>query len=200
MGAAVGVGFDVAQKVWNGEEINGEELVETAITSGEDFGVKAATAGALKVGVEKGVVPIIPKGTPAGTITNIAYVAIENVKVIGKMATGELTVKEGFEKIEQTTVATVAGITASAKGGAIGATIGTVFGPVGTVVGGFIGGTIGYMAGSKVGETVVKGVQKIREKAKDVVKTVGRTVANAASSFANGVRNFCSGVRSLFSW
>lgn len=200
MGAAVGVGFDVAQKVWNGAEINGEELVETAITSGADFGVKAATAGALKVGVEKGVVPIIPKGTPAGTITNIAYVAIENVKVIGKMATGELTVKEGFEKMEQTTVATVAGITTSAKGGAIGATIGTVFGPVGTVVGGFIGGTIGYMAGSKVGETVVKGVQKIREKAKDVVKTVGRTVANAATSFANGVRNFCSGVRSLFSW
>lgn len=49
MGAAIGVGFDVAQKVWNGEEIKGEELVETAIVSGADFGVKAAAAGALKV-------------------------------------------------------------------------------------------------------------------------------------------------------
>ena len=200
MGAAIGVGFDVAQKVWNGEEIKGEELVETAIVSGADFGVKAAAAGALKVGVEKGIVKAIPKGTPAGTIANITHVAIENIKIVGKMATGELTVKEGFEKMEQTTVATVAGIAASTKGAVIGATIGTVFGPVGTAVGGFIGGTIGYMAGSKMGETVVKGVQKIREKAREVVKTVGRTVSNAAKSFASGVRNFCSGVRSLFSW
>ena len=200
MGAAIGVGFDVAQKVWNGEDIKGEELVETAIVSGADFGVKAAAAGALKVGAEKGIIKAIPKGTPAGTIANIAHVAIENVKIVGKMATGELTVKEGFEKMEQTTVATVAGIAASTKGTVIGATIGTVFGPVGTAVGGFIGGTIGYMAGSKVGETVVKGVQKIREKAKEVVKSVGRTVSNVVTSVSSGIRNFCSGVRSLFSW
>lgn len=200
MGAAVGVGFDVAQKVWNGEEIKGEELVETAIVSGADFGVKAAAAGALKVGVEKEIIKAIPKGTHAGTIANIAYVSIENVKVIGKMATGELTVKEGFEKMEQTTAATVAGIAASTEGAAIGAAIGTVFGPVGTAVGGFIGGTIGYMAGSKVGETVVKGAQKIREKSREVVKSVSKTVSNAVKSFTSGVRSFCSGVRSLFSW
>lgn len=200
MGAAIGVGFDVAQKVWNGEEIKGEELVETAIVSGADFGIKAAAAGALKVGVEKGIVKAIPKGTPAGTIANIAHVAIENVKIVGKMATGELTVKEGFEKMEQTAVGTVAGITASAKGAYIGGTIGAVFGAPGAAVGAFIGGTIGYMAGSKVGETVVKGVQKIREKAKEVVMSVGRTVSNATKSLASGVCCFCSGLRSLFSW
>lgn len=120
MGAAVGVGFDIAQKVWNGEDIKGEELVETAIVSGADFGIKAAAAGALKVGVEKGVITAIPKGTPAGTLANIAYVAVENAKIVSKMATGDLTVKEGLEKMEQTTVATVAGIAASTKGAANG--------------------------------------------------------------------------------
>ena len=193
MGAAIGVGFDVAQKVWNGEEIKGEELVETAVVSGADFGVKAAAAGALKVGAEKGIIKVIPKGTPAGTIANIAYVAVENVKVVGKMATGELTVKEGLEKMEQTTVATVAGIAASTKGAAIGAAVGSVLGPVGTVVGGFIGGTIGYMAGSKVGETIVKGVQKIRKTVTDGIKSAGKAIADGAKSFANGVRNsLCS--------
>ena len=201
MGAAIGVGFDVAQKVWNGEEINGEELVESAIVSGADFGIKAAAAGALKVGAEKEIIRAIPKGTPAGTIANITYVAIENVKIINKMATGELTAKEGFEKMEQTTVATVAGIATSTKGAAIGAVIGTVFGPVGAAVGGFVGGTIGYMAGSKVGETVVKGVQKVREKTKEVVKSVGRTVANVVTTVSNGIRDFCGSVMSgLFSW
>lgn len=197
-GAAVGVGFDVAQKLWNGEEIKAEEVVETAIVSGADFGVKAAAAGALKVGVEKEIIKVIPKGTPAGTIANIAYVAVEDVKVLGKMATGELTMKEGIEKLEQTTVSTAAGLMAMAKGTAIGATIGTVFGPVGVAVGGFIGGTIGYMAGSKVGETVVKCAQKVRDGARKVAKTVASGVKNVASSVASGVKSFYSKVVSFF--
>ena len=196
-GAAIGVGIDIATKVWNGEEIKAEEVVEQALVSGADFGIKAATAGALKVGVEKGVVKMIPKGTPAGTIANIAYVAIENVKVLGKVATGELTVKEGLDKMEQTTVATVAGIAAGAKGTAIGASIGSVLGPVGTVIGGFVGGTVGYIAGSKVAETAVKGVQKVREKAREIVKEVRSTFISGAKSALNSAKSFA---RSVFSW
>lgn len=197
-GAAIGVGFDVAQKLWNGESIDADEVVETAIVSGADFGVKAAAAGALKVGVEKEIIKVIPKGTPAGTIANIAYVAIEDVKVLGKMATGELTMKEGIEKLEQTTVSTAAGLVAMGKGVAIGAAMGTVFGPVGTAVGGFIGGTVGYMAGSKVGEAVVKCAQKVRDGAKKVAKTVVSGVKSVASSVASGVKSFCRGVASFF--
>lgn len=194
-GAAIGVGFDVAQKLWNGESIDADEVVETAIVSGADFGVKAAVAGALKVGVEKEIIKVIPKGTPAGTIANIAYIAIEDVKVLDKMATGELTMKEGIEKLEQTTVSTAAGLVAMGKGAAIGATMGTVFGPVGTAVGGFIGGTVGYMAGSKVGEAVVKCAQKVRDGAKKVAKTVASGVKSVVSS---GVKSLCRGVTSLF--
>ena len=197
-GAAIGVGFDVAQKLWNGETIEAEDVVETAIVSGADFGVKAATAGALKVGVEKGIVTVIPKGTPAGTLANIAYVAIEDVKVLGKMATGELSVKEGIEKIEQTTVATAAGLVTMGEGAAIGAAVGTIFGPVGTAIGGFVGGTVGYMAGSKVGETIVKGAQKIRDGAVKVAKKVASGVKSAVSTVASGVKSFCSGVASFF--
>ncbi|NLG32997.1 MAG: hypothetical protein GX550_05715 [Syntrophomonadaceae bacterium] len=193
MGAAIGVGFNIAQKVWDDEPIDGEEIVKTALISGADFGIKAATAGALKVGVEKGIISVIPKGTPAGTIANIAYVGIENVKVIGKMATGELTFKEGLDKMEQVSVSTLAGIATSIKGAAIGATVGTVFGPVGTAVGGFVGGTVGYMAGSKIGETVVKGVQKVREVAKDVVKSIG-------SVYETSVNTLWTGLKSLLSW
>ncbi|WP_312046470.1 hypothetical protein [Anaerotignum sp.] len=197
-GAAIGVGFDVAQKLWNGEDIKGEEVIETALVSGADFGVKAAAAGAIKVGIEKEIITVIPKGTPAGTIANIAFVAIEDAKVIGKMAAGELTFKEGIEKIEQTTVATAAGLVTMGEGATIGATVGAVFGPVGAAVGGFVGGTVGYMAGSKVGETVVKGAQKLREGAVKVAKTVVSEVKNVCSTVASGVSNFCGGFASFF--
>lgn len=185
-GAAVGGGMAIATKVWNGEPIDGEEVIETAIVSGADFGVKTATAGALKAASEKGVLKVIPKGTKGSTFANIAFVAIENVKVLGRVATGELTAKEGLDAMEQTTASCVAGIAVSTKGAAIGATIGSVLGPVGTAVGGFIGGTIGYIAGSKVAQTVVKGKQKVRDKAVEVVKSVGSAIVSGAKSIAQG--------------
>lgn len=197
-GAAIGVGFDVAQKLWNGESVNADEVVETAIVSGADFGVKAAAAGALKVGVEKDIIKVIPKGTPAGTIANIAFVAVEDAKVLGKMATGELTMKEGIEKLEQTTVATAAGLAAMGEGAAIGAAVGAVFGPVGIAVGGFVGGTVAYMAGSKVGEVTVKGAQKLRDVGRKVVKTVASGAKRVVDGVVSGVKDFCRGVASLF--
>lgn len=197
MGAAIGVGFDIAQKAWKGEKIEGEEVVKVALKSGADFGIKAATAGAVKVGVEKGIISIIPKGTPAGTIANIVHVGIENAKVIGKIAKGELTLKEGLNKMEQVTVSTIAGIAVSAKGMAIGATIGTVFGPVGTVIGGFLGGTVGYMAGSKTGELIVKGSQKVREVSHQAIKAISSTVKIGVESVYNGMKSIGSGLKSL---
>lgn len=192
-GAAIGVGFDVAAKLWNDEEIKSEEVIETALKSGADFGIKAAAAGALKVGVEKGIVTVIPKGTPAGTIADIVHVAVEDIKVIGKMATGEYTFKEGVDKLEQTTVATAGGLLATGEGAAVGASIGAFAGPVGVAVGGFIGGTIGYMAGSKIGEVVVKVHQKIRDKVTEVAKEVGNQIKEAGRAIREGIWDFISG-------
>lgn len=170
-GAAFGAGINIAQKLFSGEEIDGEEVVETALATGADGGIKAAAAGAIKVGAEKGIVPAVLKD--ASVAGNVAFVAIENVKVIGQMMSGEMTGKEGIEKMEQTTVAAVAGLSASAQGAAVGAAVGAVLGPVGSAVGSFVGGAVSYLAGSKIGETITKGVQKAR----DVV--VGGTLALA---------------------
>jgi len=189
-GAALGAGIDIAQKLFNGDEIDGEEVVETALTTGADSGIKAATAGAIKVGAEKGIIPSVLKETSVAA--NVAVVAIENVKVIGKMMSDELTGKEVIEKMEQTTVATVAGLSASAHGAALGTAIGAVFGPVGSAVGGFVGGTVSYLAGSKIGETITKGVQKVRDFVVSGIKTVASGISAVASGIWNGVKSFFS--------
>ena len=186
-GAAIGAGMTIASKVWNGEKIDGEEVIETAIVSGADFGVKTATAGALKLASEKGILKIIPKGTKGNTFANIAFVAIENVKIAGKVFKGEVSAKEGLELMEQTTVSCVAGIAASTKGAAIGAAIGSVLGPVGTAVGGFIGGTVGYIAGSKLGQFVTKGAQKIRNFARERIRSLGAGIKRGASAVGRAV-------------
>ena len=188
-GAAVGAGMAIAKKIWDGEVFEAEDIVQTAIVSGSDFGVKTAMAGALKVASEKEILKAIPKGTKGSTFANIAFVAIENIKIFGKVATGKFTAKEGIDAMQQTTGSCIAGLAIYAKGAAIGASVGKVLGPVGIAVGGFIGGTIGYMAGSKIGQVVVKGSQKVRDQAVEVMKSIGSTIVEGVKST---VRDFVS--------
>ena len=197
-GAAIGVGVNVAQKLWNGEKIETDEIIENAVVNGVDFGSKAAVACSLKVGVEKDIIHMIPKNTSTNTITNIAFVAVENAKVLGQVATGELTAREGVEKLEQTTITSAAGIMSMEKGMLVGEAIGTILGPAGKIVGGFVGGTIGYMAGTKVGEAVAAGVKEVRNEAIQVAKIVKTGIENIAESVIDGVTNFCGGILNFF--
>lgn len=192
-GAIAGVGVNTALRLMQGESMEVEDVIEAALVSGADTGVKAATACSIKVASERGLVAAIPKGTPAGTIANIAFVAVENVKVVGKVLSGELTLREGFDKMCDTTVAAVAGISASTKCAAIGMTLGGVFGPAGAVVGGVVGGVVGYMAGSAVGEAVSKAVRGVA----NVAVSVGKTVVNAGASVARGIGNAVGSIGSF---
>ena len=203
-GAAISIGFDIAQRMWNGNEIETNEIIETAVKGGADFGIKAAVTGAIKVGVEKDIITVIPKETPASTIANIAFVAIEDAKILGKIVTGELSIKEGYEKIEQTTVAVIAGLVAMGEGAAKGAVIGTAIGtflgiaPIGAAIGGFVGGTVAYMAGSKVGETVVRGAQKLRNFAQKAVESTISKIKDKCENVLDKTRKISSWIAELF--
>ena len=193
-GLLVGAGFELARQVYSGKEIDGDELIETGLKTGADFGVKTAVAGGLKVASEKGLIACLPKGTPADVITTIAFTAVENVKVLSHVASGELTPIEGFEKIEQVTTSSVCGLASATKGTAIGAEVLSCLGPAGVAVGGFIGGAVGYMAGSGIASALVKGCQKVRNV---VVEHVVKPIVNTAKRAWEGVKSFAS---NLFSW
>lgn len=195
--AAVAVGRDLAQKVINGEEIEGDEVVKKAVEVGVDEGVKVAVAGAVRVAGEKGLIPQIQqlKGGSGNVCANVAFVAIENIKVAKQVADGRLTVHEGLEVMAQTTGACVAGIAVAAKGGAIvGSALGSLVGPAGTAIGGFFGNAVGYMAGSTIGGAVMQGAKALYDGARSVVKNV----VNAAADFAESVVNtVTSGIKSI---
>ncbi|MGN0012490.1 MAG: CFI-box-CTERM domain-containing protein [Candidatus Bruticola sp.] len=195
--AAVAVGRDLAQKVLNGEEIDGDEVVKKAVDAGVDEGVKVAVAGAIKVAGEKGLIPQIQqlKGGSGNVCANVAFVAIENVKVAKQVADGRLTVHEGLEVMAQTTGACAAGMAVAAKGGAIvGSALGSVVGPWGTAIGGFVGNTLGYVAGSTIGGVVMQGAKALYDGARNVVKNVASAAVNCIGSVVNTV---ASGIKSV---
>lgn len=183
--AAVSVGFSLAQKALKGEMIDKDELVDTALRTGADVGVKNVTAGALTVWAGRSSISALANAAP-GTLAKIAAVSVENVKILAKVAKGELSLTQGMDAMGRTGSAMVCGLSCVAKGSAIGAAALSWIPVVGPVVGGIIGGSIGYFAGSSFGQAVYKGL-----------KTVGSAVTKVVKSAFNAVRNIG---RKLFSF
>ena len=183
--AAITAGFSLVEQIIKKDGIDVEETVSLALKTGADSGIKAATAGALKVGAEKGIISIIPKGTPVGIIANIACVGIENIKILAKVAKGELTMSQALEQMARTSISMVFGLGWGAAGMAIGATALSWIPIVGPLVGGLVGGMIGYMAGSTFGETIYSGIKLVRKGATSICKSTW----NSIKSMGNKIKN-----------
>lgn len=184
--AAISSGFDIAKSIMDGEKIEADEVVYKALVTGADSGIKAATAGALHVGVQKGIISVIPKSTPIGVLTNVACIGIENLKIMGQVVNSEISSVEAIDKIGLTSLSMIYGLSWAAKGAATLSWVPVV----GPVLGGLIGGTVGYIAGSKFGESVYKTSKKIGSKAKDVCRSIGSGVKNFAKSKVSTVKGW----------
>ena len=190
--AAVTTGLNVAAKIFKGEEIDADELVEVAIKTGADTSIKTVTAGTLQVAIRKGIIKFIPKATPAGVIANIACVGIENVKILAKIASGELSVTKGIDQMGRVTTSMVGGLWGMAKGAAIGAKLTgwiPVIGPGLAVVTGFVGGMVGYFGGSKLGDAVYSAGKKVAGAAKTVAKATWNGIKSAGRALGNGIKS-----------
>lgn len=196
---AITTGFVMAEKAIKGEKIDADETLEIALRTGADIWVKEATAGAVKVGVEKGVIKFIPAGTPAGTIAKIVYISIEDIKILYKVAKGEMSIPEAMDEIGRTTVALSVGLGWAAAGAKIGVTLLGFIPFVGPAVGGLVGGTVGFIAGSGVGQKIYAGVKKVGKAVKSGVQKAVSKVKEVGGKIASGVGNFVSGVGNFFS-
>ncbi|WP_120944672.1 glycine zipper family protein [Helicobacter labacensis] len=189
-GAGFSLGIDVVSHIFSGEKLDQQkvrEITKRALTSGVDTGAKSALATTIKVAAEKG---ILPKALGSKNVfVAVASTVIENIKVLYQYAQGKLTGEQTIEKLNETTMSTMAGVVTATKGAEVGAAIGAIFGPVGAAVGGFIGGTLGYMAGSAVG-------QKIAEVSKSIVSSVVSGIKSAISAVGNAVKSVASGIKS----
>jgi hypothetical protein len=209
MGACITAGIHgsriLARRVWN--SITGKtnpaasedmkEFFESSIKSSAHVGIQVAVSGGVVVAVKNGWLGKFLKNTPAGRIATIAYIGMENAKVLFKLSKCELTKEEALDAMGQTTTTAIAAIMGAAEGAALGASLGAVFGPLGIIAGGFLGGVVGGMAGSAIGEAVYEGGKAIVKTAYDTVKVVGKSIYEGAKNVVSGLAS--AGTRLLSS-
>lgn len=192
-GAAVfTAGLDIAIRKINGDELSAMAL---ALKTGADAGAKTATAGALKVAAEKGMLRMIPKGIPGFQVATIACLAVENAKIAYKYITGEISGLKAVDMVGRVSCATIGGSIGALNCGIVAAAL--IANPIGAAVAGIGGLIVGSLAGSKVGECVYEGAKAIGKAAVSTVKSVGRAVYSGAKSVC---RTISSGVKAVASF
>lgn len=206
--AAVTAGFMIAEKVWKnvskGEKFETDEVIETALhtgavalRTGADASVKTVVAGTLQVAVRKGMFKKLPLSPSAAVITNVASIAVENVKIASKVAKGELSVTKALDHMGRNSTASVAGLVAMKEGALAGSALGSVGGPAVAVVTGFVGGSLAYIGGSQMGESVYEASVKIGSVAKSMAKSVVSGLKSTARTVTSGVKSTGRAITSL---
>lgn len=173
-GVAMGIGNRIVDGVVNNENLDAEDIVKAAIDSGVDTGVKTVVTGALTVASVTKLIKFPKFFGPA----EVAYAAVENVKIAGKVAIGEMDAREGIDAMQTVSAACVGAALAT------GLLVTTLTGPVGFAVSA-VAGTVGSMVGS----TVSSGYQKIRD---DYFTSAAYAVSSAVDTVIGGVRDFFS--------
>lgn len=201
--AGLGVAFQggriLARRCWNaltgkpnatvGEDV--KEFVTRSIQTGASTALTVAVSGALMVATKRGLLGEMLKNSPAGRIAMIGSVAVDNLRVLSRLARGQIGKQEAVDQMAHTTLTATAGLVAAGEGISLGAACGAVFGPAGVFLGGLAGGIVGGIAGSAIAD-------KVYSAGKSLIKTGVETVSQVVSSGWEGVKSAGRAIASLF--
>lgn len=86
------------------EDFDAKKLVEEALLSKDNKGLKTAVAGAIATAAHKKLIDALPTYTPPAVAANIASIGLENIKVFAQVEQGNITAEDGIEKIGNTSM------------------------------------------------------------------------------------------------
>lgn len=160
-GAIVGGSIEGIEEFIQDELMNKGEILKKSIFTAIDFTIKSVAAIVTKIATDKRILVFIPKSTSFTKLSNIISVQVDNIKVLIRISTGELTIRSGIIKMIEATISTFTAVIASNNGTIIGMNIGMLLGNVGAVVCSFVGGTLAYIIGDRGGYIISKCSEKM---------------------------------------
>ena len=160
-GAIVGGSVEGIEEFVKDESITKREILKKTILTAIDFTIKSVSAIVIKIATDKRILVFIPRSTSFTKLSNIISVQVDNIKVLIRISSGELTIRSGIIKMIEATISTFTAVIASNNGTIIGMNIGMLLGNVGAVVCSFIGGTLAYIIGDRGGYIISKCSEKM---------------------------------------
>ncbi|MBR4903335.1 MAG: hypothetical protein IKZ53_01560 [Selenomonadaceae bacterium] len=131
------------------------------IKTGTTDSLRVVVTGALKVGAERRMLPLLTRTTPMITLTAIALIAIESAKTIVQYVNGEIKCLEALNQVSKISTSAICSVIFGIQGGLFGAATLAAIPVASPLVGAFIGELIGTMAGYEVGRITYNNVKTL---------------------------------------
>ena len=167
---ALSTGLNLALAYANGDDISKFSTLKNALTGAKDDEIKKTAAAALKVAIDKGIFPTVPKDLPASSIGELTAFGVENSKILYSLGSGLIPSLRALDLTARNYVALISGLSCQKIGAALGASMFSFIPVVGTALGGLVGGLIGRFVDHKVAQTIRHGVEHIQASAKNLAK------------------------------
>ena len=201
MGLGIGMATNIGINLITGKEVEVKEVIEAGIKTGTFMGMATAVAGAIRVAVEKKVIPtIFSRALTNNTIGIIAAVSMDIIGITFKLGSGEISLGEAVKDVGNSLGAGYGAIISSgigfSGGMALATTIGLgTIGAVGTILGvgvAIVAGAVCAAVGSKVGGAIANGIGAVAgaivDGAVGIVKAGKEVVKSVASGIWNGLK------------
>ena len=123
-----------------------QNFVRFLIKTGTTDSLRVIVTGALKVGAERRILPLLTRATPMITLTAVALIAVESSKTILQYANGEIKCLEALNQVSKVSTSAICSVIFGIQGALIAAL--PITSPL---VGAFMGELIGTMLGYEIG-------------------------------------------------
>ena len=121
------------------------------INAGTTDGLRVLVTGALKVGAERRMLPLLTRATPVITLTAVALVAVESSKTLVQYANGQIKCLEALNQVSKVSTAAICSVIFGVQGALVGAAAFAAVPIVAPAVGAFMGELVGTTVGYEVG-------------------------------------------------
>lgn len=199
---SLATGFNLALKSVSGGIISDpmiiDEIIDDALSSGNDDEIKKTAAAALKVAIDRKIFNNLPDSMSAYAVANISALGIENAKIFYSLGSGIISPLQAVDLTARNYVALIAGTSFEKIGTGIGATMFSFIPVVGTTVGGMIGGMVGRMAGNKVAKVMQSGIGKVASVAVTVARKTWQAISSTTTNVAKGIKSAVRAVAGFF--
>ncbi len=121
------------------------------IKTGATDSLRVIVTGALKVGAERRILPLLTRTTPMLTLTAVALIAVESSKTMIQYVNGEIKCLEALNQVSKVSTSAICSVIFGIQGALFGAAAIAAVPVASPLVGAFIGEFIGTMAGYEIG-------------------------------------------------
>ena len=126
-------------------------FAKLVIKTGTTDSLRVLVTGALKVGAERRMLPLLTRTTPMIALTAVALIAVESSKTMIQYINGEIKCLEALNQVSKVSTSAICAVAFGVQGALIGAAAFAAVPITAPAVGAFMGELIGTMAGYEVG-------------------------------------------------